>query len=289
MAKDIPTLRDAEEAYESGDIETTLAICDGLIGEDESKAEPEVLYLAGECLLEMQEEVEALHFFELALEQDPQNPLLLHCRGLCLFELGRPKEAKPLFEKARAEAPELAEPVFYLGLLEERANNRDAAQRLFAAAVELDPENFVMPIAWGDEAIKAAFDNMVEEIPEPLSVWLAGLPVVVEQAPPASMLVREGSPISPLVHCLFVGTPSEGPEGDAPSAWLSARPEQVFLYSDNLGKSAQNEYELTREVSEAVLWEVMEFLSLDEDQLETLGVMSEDIEEDDEELSPSGG
>ena len=34
MASDIPTLRDAEEAYEQGDIETTLAICDGLIGEN---------------------------------------------------------------------------------------------------------------------------------------------------------------------------------------------------------------------------------------------------------------
>lgn len=287
MATDIPTLRDAEEAYESGDIETTLAICDGLIGEDESKAPPEVLYLAGECLLEMQEEVEALHFFDLALHQDPENPLLLHCRGLCLFELGRPAEAKPLFEQSRAEAPELGEPVFYLGLLEERAGNREAAQVLFAAAVELDPENFVMPKAWGQEEIRAAFDGMVEEIPEPLSAWLQGLPIEVEQAPAASVLIREGSPISPLVHCLFVGTPSAGPEGEEPSGWLTARPEQVILYSDNLGKSAQNEYELTREVSEAVLWEVVEFLSLDDDQLEALGIMGEDVLEDDD-IHPSG-
>jgi tetratricopeptide (TPR) repeat protein len=288
MAKDIPTLRDAEEAYEAGDIETTLEICDGIIGEDETKAPPEVLYLAGECLLELQEEGEALHMFELALAADPENPLLLHCKGLCLFELGRAAEAKALFQEAHERAPELAEPVFYLGLVLEREGKRAEANAQFAAAVELDPENFVMPRKWDAEDVRAAFDGMVEETPEPLSVWLAGLPIEVEGSPAGDVLVRDGEPISPLVHCLFFGQGSDGPSGDDPARWLSARPTRVVLYTDNLGKSAQDEYELSREVSEAVLWELMEFLSLEEEHLEALGVLEEDDVEDDEDIHPSG-
>lgn len=288
MAKkdEIPTLRDAEEAYEAGDIETALAICDGLTGEDERKAAPEVLYLAGECLLEMQEETEALHLFELALDKEPNNPLLLHCKGLCLFELGKRNDARDLFEQARAAEPALAEPVFYLGLLAERTGDDAAANRLFSAAVELDPENFMLPRTWGEDVIRGTFDEMVEEIPDPLAVWLAGLPLEVERRPADEVLTRSGEAISPLVHCLFFGTGSEGAEGDDPGGWLSARPDRVVLYSDNLGKSAQDEYELRREVSEAVLWEIMEFLGLNDDQLEALGVIEPDNLDDDD-LHPS--
>ncbi|MCO4770867.1 MAG: tetratricopeptide repeat protein [Deltaproteobacteria bacterium] len=288
MAKDeIPTLRDAEEAYEAGDIETALAICDGLIGEDETKATPEVLYLAGECLLELQEETEALHLFELALGQEPENPLLLHCKGLCLFELGKPGQARKLFERSAAAAPQLAEPVFYLGLLAERSGDHGVATAHFTKAVDLDPENFVMPKAWDPDVIRGAFDDMVADTPEPLSTWLAALPVEVTRRPEDAVLVRQGAPISPLVHCLFFGTPSDGPEGDDPERWFSAKPDQVVLYSDNLGKSAQDEYELGREVSEAVLWEILEFLGLDDEQLEALGVLEAD-DQDDDDIHPSG-
>ncbi len=289
---EIPTLRDAEEAYEAGDVETALAICDGLIGDDESKAEVPVLWLAGECLLEMQEETEALHLFEVALEQDPDNALLLHCRGLCLFELGRTAEAKALFEAAREAAPEqaqpgLAEPVFYLGLLAERAGDDDGAHALFLEATQLDPENFVMPHTWDEEAIRAAFDDLVEDTPDPLGVWLAALSVEVERRPADEVLTRGGEPISPLVHCLFFGEPSPGAEGDDPDEWLSASPDRVVLYADNLGKSAHDEYELAREVAEAVLWEIMEFLGLDDSQLEDLGIIEPDEQDVDEDLHPS--
>lgn len=287
MARDTPTLRDAEEAYEAGDIETALAICDGLIGDKEEKAAPEALYLAGECLLELQEAEEALHLFDLALKQDPDNPLLTHCRGLCQFELGAFAKARKLFEKAAALAPELAEPVFYLGLLDERAGDTEAASERFAAAAAADPENFVVPREWAPDSVKAAYDLIIEETPDPLGTWFAELNVEVEDLPPDEVLVRDGSPISPLVHCLFEGESSEGPEGDEPQAWLASEPTRVVLYRGNLGKSAHDEYELQREVFEAVLWEVMEFLSLDDEHLERLGVMEPDLEEDDDDLHPS--
>lgn len=284
MAKDTPTFRDAQEAYEAGDIETALAIADGLIGEDETKADPEVLWLAGECLLEMQEAHEALHLFDAALKQDEHNPLLRHCRGLCLFELGRAAEAKALFLAVVEATDELAEPLFYLGLLAEREGDEAAARDYFAKAADRDPENFVVPADWSDEDVKAAFDAMVEECPEPLSLWLATLNVEVEARPSDAMLQRGDEPISPLVLCLFEGEPGSGPEGDDPEGWLNARPERVVLYRSNLGKSAQDEYELAQEVFEAVLTETCEFLQLDDGQLETLGVVEFEEGPDDEDV-----
>ena len=279
LADDTPTLRDAEEAYEAGDIETTLAICDGIIGEDEDSAEPEVLYLAGECLLEMQEPEEALRLFTAALKQDGENPLLMHCKGLCLFELGRSKEAKPLFEAARAASDELAEPVYYLGVLAERAGQDARAKELFAAAADLDPENFVAPTEWSEADVRSAFAELVVEVPEPFGSWLAGLPIEVRDFPKDDLLRRDESTISPLVHCIFLGEPSDGPQGEDPAGWLSATPDSVLLFRKNLGKSASDTFELQQEVLEALLWEAMEFLGLDEDALVTLGVL--EVEEDD--------
>lgn len=287
MARDTPTLRDAEEAYEAGDIETALAICDGLIGDDETKAPVEVLYLAGECLLELQEAEEALHLFDLALVQDADNPLLIHCRGLCQFELGAFDRAQALFERASGAAPELAEPVFYLGLVAERTGDLDGANERFAAAARKDPENFVVPAEWSEDDIKAAYDVIIEETPDPLGTWFAGLTVEVEDLPPDASLSRGGSTISPLVHCLFEGEPGEGPDGPEPASWLVTEPSRVVLFRRNLGKSAHDEYELQREVFEAVLWELMEFLGLEDQHLEALGVMEADLEADDDDLHPS--
>ena len=71
----------------------------------------------------------------------------------------------------------------------------------------------------------------------------------------------------------------------SPESWLNAAPARVVLYRRNLGKSAHDDYELQREVFEAVLWEVMEFLGLDDGHLERLGVMESEDDEDD--LHPS--
>ena len=290
MADEIPTLRDAEEAYEAGDIETTLAICDGIIGDDEDNAEPEVLYLAGECLLEMQEPEEALKLFTAALKQDGENALLMHCKGLCLFELSRSREAKPLFEAARAAAPELAEPSYYLGILAERAGRDAEARELFAAAADLAPENFVVPTEWTEADVRSALAELIVEVPEPLGPWLAGLTIEVRDLPTDALLVRDESTISPLVHCLFLGEPSEGPEGDDPAGWLTAAPDTVLLFRKNLGKSASDTFELQEEVLQALLWESMEFLGLDEEGLVALGVLEVEDEDggDDEDDENAG-
>ena len=119
--KDTPTLVDAEEAFEARDVETALAICEGLIGDHEAKASVEVLYLASECLLELQEPQEAEHLLQIAIKKAGDEPVLLHARGVAVFEQGRLDEAAVFFEAALQGADDLGEARYYLGILAERA------------------------------------------------------------------------------------------------------------------------------------------------------------------------
>lgn len=277
---DTPTFLDAQEAFEAADIETALVICEGLIGEDERKAEPEVLWLAAECLLEMQEPVEAAHLLDVALASAPDEPRLLYSRGVALFEQARFSEARPLIERAGELDAELAEARMYLGFIDERSGDIEGATQRFTEGVDLDPEHLVMPREWTSQEIAEAFDEIVDEIPDPLGVWLAGLEMKIEALPSDELLRSGDGPISPLVLCLFEGTPEGPPTGEDPEGWLGAHPAAFRVFSRNLGKGAQDVYELHQELLEGLLWEVMEFCGLDDGHLAALGLPMEPEEED---------
>jgi len=285
-AADEPNFEDAEEAFERGDIETALAICEGYLGEDESKAPVEALYLAAECLLELQEVAEATHMIDLALVQAPDDAVLVHTKAICSFEQAILGDAREGFSRAASLDDQLGEPLFYLGILTERDGDFEAANRLFEDAVRRDPEHLALPVDWPVDRVRQIFDEVVEEMPDPFGMWLAGLHVDVEDLPEESALTDDDVPVSPLVHCLFVGpSPTAPAEGVDPEEWLTTHPERVRLFRRNLGKSAHDEYELHRELLEALLWESMEFLGLNESHLAALGILDDD---DDEALLPSG-
>jgi hypothetical protein len=85
--------------------------------------------------------------------------------------------------------------------------------------------------------------------------------------------------VSPLRHCSFEGEPGDGPVGEDPEGWLDASPSEVVLYRRNIGKTAHDEYELRREVFEAVLWGTMDFLCLEDEHLVRLGVLEPDADD----------
>jgi len=271
-----PGFEDALEAHESGDLETAMIICEGLLGEDEAKADPEVQHLLGECLLELQEPEEALRFFDLALRQVPGEPTLLLGRGVALFELLDFERSRAALRSAADEDAEGGEALFYLGLLTEFEGDRAAADSLYAEAVARSPEDLVLPRDWTEAEIREAFDVMVEECPDPVAEWLAGLPITVRDLPGMDDLRTEAGPVSPLRHCMFVGDEGDGPFGEDPSEWLDAIPTDVVLFRRNIGKTAHDEYELHREVFEAVLWEMMDFLCLEDEHMVRLGVLEDD-------------
>lgn len=281
MAKndEIPTLLDAEEAFEQGDVETAMLICEGLIGEDERNASVEVLYLAAECLLEIQEPEEALHHLDLALGRAPGEDVLIHARGICLFEVSRFEEAALCFEEVSEGVGAIGEAFYYLAVLAERRGDDEAASRLYAEAVDNDPEHLVAPRDWPVKAVAKIFGEVVEELPELLNGWMGGIELTISELPSDEDLKRAGSSVSPLVLCMFVGGEPSSPTGDDPAGWLSSRPEGVQVFRRNLGKCALDDYELHQELLEAVLWELTEFLGLTEEHLIALGLDPRETED----------
>jgi len=274
MAKrDEPNLSDAEEAWASGDAETALSILDGLFADDGS-APIEVLYLTGECLLDLQEPAEAAAMLDLALLQDKDNAVLLHARAVAAFELADLDAAKVGFTRAVESEPELGEAHFYLGLLAERAGDRTAAAQLFAQGVALDPEDLQVPSDWDEAQIRTALTEALDEVPDPFGAWLRAAPLQIVDLPADDELQGEAGPVSPLVHCLVVGE-RHAATGDDVAEWLAPTPDAVRFFRLNLGKSASTEDELQQELLEALLWESMEFLGLDDAKLAALGVITD--------------
>ena len=283
MSSDTPSFRDAEEAFSSGDFETSLIICEGLFHADEADTPTEILHLAAESLLSLQEPGEAAHLARVALSAADDEPALHHCLGVSSFELGEFVDAQHHFERAIGLDPELGEPLFYLAMIAERQDQMDRAAKLYIEAVQRDPESLVVPTDWSPEVIKQVFNEVVEEMPAPFGIWLAGLTIDIQDLPSDEALSSDDGSISPLVHCLFSGGVPQQPEGSEPERWLTQDPEAVTLFRLNLGKSAHDQYELHRDLLEAILWEAMDFLGLDDSHLLALGLLQE---EEDEPLHP---
>lgn len=275
-----PTFDDAHESFQEGDYEAALEICDEIIGEDESKAPADVLWLAGECLLQLQEPGEALHLLDAADEAEPEQPAIQLARGVALFELLRWDESEKALRAASEGDDALGDAWYFLGLLEERRGNSEAAERLFTRAVQSDPENLHAPTRWPDQEVAKAWTMIAEDLPEPASRWFRSIEYIVKPFPAEVDLRRDDGNVSPLVHCLFFG---EGPgeaTGSDPARWFRGAPPRVELYTGNLGKSAHDAYDLQQEIFEAFLWETIEFLGLDEDQAERFGQLVEGADEE---------
>lgn len=273
--RDEPTFEDAVEAYEAGDAETALDILDGLLPDDAGEGPVEALYLAGECLLDLQEPQEAAHILELALKSEPGEPSLLHAHGVAMFELGQLKLAGSRFSAALEAEPQLAEAAFYLGMLAERSGDLDRARELWASAVARDPENLAMPVDWAEADVRKAWAEIIEEAPEPLAGWWGGLALTVADLPTDEDLQADLDPVSPLVHALFRGGERSTPSGAEPAAWFASSPDSVTVYRRNLGKSALEPAELHAELREALLWETLEFLGLGDEEVEALGLLDD--------------
>ncbi len=273
---DEPTFDDAVEAFEDGDAETALDILDGLMPEDLDDAPVELIYLAAECLLDMQEPQEAADLLEIALAREPDEPSLLHSHGIAMFELGKLDLAKARFEAASAAEPALGEAWFYLGILAERTGDDAAAQAFFQRGVDTDPENLALPVDWSKEQVESTWRDIVEEAPQPLSGWWGSLAVSIEDLPSTEQIGADSDPVSPLVHCLFVGGEKTIPAGEDVDGWFGAAPDRVVVFRKNLGKSALEEADLHAELREAMLWETLDFLGLEEPHLDALGLLEDD-------------
>lgn len=256
------TIEDAEDAFDAGDIELAMDICQALVERDPEDAD--ALELLGECLLDIDDIDGAEQVFRDALGIDPEHAPARTGLGLVLFELGRYDESKREMERARKGGPEDPRPPWYLGLLAERRGEDRAARSWFEEAGRLEPEGYPPPGRWTDEDVRAAAADAVREVPEATRDYLSNLPLVIADLPDDTLLRAHEPRLSPMLACLFDG---QGGESD-----LGPRPGRVLLFRKNIEKLARTPEELRAELTRCFLYEMVHFLEMEDHTARDLGI-----------------
>jgi predicted Zn-dependent protease with MMP-like domain len=202
----------------------------------------------------------------LALAPDAVDALLE--RGHALHELCRFDDARAAVEDAVARAPDDAWGHHLLGLVAERRGDLAEAERRFARARRLAPDDYPRPATLSPAAFEAAVEAALEDLPPQVREVLANVPITVEDLPSDADLRESDPPLSPSILGLFRGAPHGRKHSDP---W-SALPSSIVLYQRNLERSARDRDELVREIAVTLVHEVGHFLGLDEDELWARGL-----------------
>jgi predicted Zn-dependent protease with MMP-like domain len=235
----------------------------------DGEAEAEFAYVEGAALAQLGEPCAALPRLEAALALRPDDLDAALERGLALFELCRFDDAhRALLAVVRRE-PDEPWAIHTLGLLAERRGDAAEAERRFARARRLAPEELPEPVAMTAEAFDAAVEAALAELPEGVRRWLANVAIAVEDVPADDDLLAADPPHSPSILGIFRGAPLGAKESMDP--W-SHFPSSIVLYHKNLQRHAHDLDELVDQVRITLLHEVGHFLGLDEEELARLGL-----------------
>jgi len=189
-------------------------------------------------------------------------------QGLALVDLCRFDEARPLLE-ALAEDYEDAWAEDALGVVARRRGDRREAERRFARARKLAPDDFPRPVVLSAKEFDAAVEDALVELPAPVRRYLENVAIAVEDVPADDDLLGSDPPHPPSILGIFRGSPLG--EKASMDPW-SHFPSSIVLYQENLQRFARTREELVDEIAITLQHEVGHFLGLDEEELEKLGL-----------------
>lgn len=210
----------------------------------------------------------ALARAEMALAHAPHNPEALHERALARFELCRFQEAARDFSALVEDPVSGASAHHHLGLLLEREGRSAEAERHFARARALAPEDYPVPVPMGREEFRAAVARAVKELPVDMQRDLDGVPVAAEDLPATGDLLGGEPPLSPAILGLFRGPPLGEPCGPAEPAPCRS----VVVYRKNLQRATRTREELLLQVRVTLLHEVGHLRGEDDGELAARGL-----------------
>lgn len=220
----------------------------------------DLFWMMGQFDLMLQASLDA----EAAFGRDPEWSF---AKGEALFYLGRFDEARKELESLTVE--EFEDPMVYylLGCLAERRNDDKAAGRFFQTAHRLDPRNFPVPNAIGEERAAEIYRQCLAELPDEIQWHLRDVPIYVSPLPSDEIILSSDPPTDPLVMGLFMGQPVGQPD----SSWPEDQP-RILLFHKNIAKNAGDMETLDDELRKTLFHEVGHYLGFDEDQLEEMGL-----------------
>ena len=221
----------------------------------------------GETALEDGEYEIALETFDEMLKLDPEHWGALLRRAECLHMVWRTEEALQTVRSLTPpededDDPERAE--LEATILDTMGRHEDA-DRLFAEAHRIEPEDFPLPVRLDDADFKTLLDKVLASLPRVIRDAVLEVPVLVEPKPRREM-AKHAPVINPEILGLFVPTPI----GEDSVAVTGG--DVVFLFQRNLERAGRNRQEVSKEMKITLLHEYGHYLGFDEEELEHLGL-----------------
>ena len=228
----------------------------------------EALAAEADAALEDGEYEIALELFEDLLRQDPEHWGAMLGRAECLHLLWRTDEA---LKAVRALAPSAEdeddpERIELEGMVLETLGRFEEADRLFAEAHRLAPEDFPLPTRLSAEDFKVMLDKVLASLPRVIREAVLEVPVLAEPKPAREIAEHEPA-INPEVLGLFVGTPV-GQKLRGGSGYGDV----VLLFQKNLERAGRSRQEVSKEMKITLLHDYGHYLGFDEEELEHLGL-----------------
>ena len=230
----------------------------------ETEAAGELALLQAIAQNQLGRSAEALARAEAALGGLPVDIDALLERAFALYELCRFDEAGEQLREIVRLSPDEAWAHHLLGLLAERRGDAREAEKRFARARKLAPQDFPRPVSLSPAAFDQALEEAVESLPEPIRGYLANVAIAVEDLPADDDLLASDPPLSPSILGIFRGSSLGHKESMDP--W-SHFPSSIVLYQGNLQRFARGRKELVEQIGITLIHEVGHFLGLDEEQL----------------------
>lgn len=231
--------------------------------------EGELALLAGMALNQLGNPGAALERLDLALDRLGPDPDARLEHAVAQFELLRFDQAEREFARILAEAPDEAWAHHFLGLLAERKGDRKAAEKRFAQARKLAPEDFPPAVRFTTREFDAAVEEALAALPEKVRRYLSNVAIAVEDFPPVEDLEGGDPPLSPQILGVFRGSPLKDKASSDPWAHF---PSSIVLYQRNLERFARDREDLIEQIEITLIHEVGHFLGFDEDDLRERGL-----------------
>jgi len=238
-------------------------------GNDEDAAlRAELLLVQAATHNQLGQSDEALAAAEAVLAGEPEAVDAMLERGFALWELLRLAEAREQLLALLRLSPDEGWAHHTLGLIAERRGEAREAEKRFARARALAPEDFPEPVRLAEAEFDRAVEDALRELPGPVRHYLSNVAIAVEPLPADDDLRGAEPPLSPAILGVFRGAPL-GQKGSDP--W-SHFPSSIVLYQRNLERFARDRADLLEQISITLLHEVGHFLGLDEEELVERGL-----------------
>lgn len=221
------------------------------------------------ALLNKEDYQSALPLLRKAAELAPDDPETRTILGIALFEGCQFEEALESLRLGITLGADSPDSHYWLALSLERRGEYPAADRSFARAHRIDPDQYPLPVRMSREECLRAVEEARSRLPQEYDSYLENLAIRVEDLPDEAILKEFEPPMDPCLLGVFVGVPLKEKLVSDSSLRL---PDMVFIFQRNLERSCRDSETLVEEICKTLYHEIGHYLGRDEDELAELGM-----------------